>query len=213
MRYVLLLGLLLCLPRPDLAQPRAVKSAQIGERYQQRLATRAAFDRLARIYYQGRFYALPHLMFVIDRANQNTVYFVNSKRYSFHSEFVNANYLTLERGREFFRHNYLEATRRFVLGTIAYQTRLDKYTFEFWEGDLATHEIVRETQRALNASFFAPLYFKPNSARQEEAAAKLPDLPQLLPSETNPPQDYLPLNQAQNAGVLRILDQIGRAHV
>ncbi len=209
MRYrslpVLLFGLLLCHTCQVAAQTSAAKP---DAKYLSRLAARADFERLARTYYQGRFYALPHLMFVIDRANQNKVYYVNSQRYAFHSEFVNANYLTLERGREFFRHNYLEATRRFVLGTIAYQTRLDKYTFEFWEGDLATAEIVRETQRALNASFFAPLYFKPNSAKQEEAAAQLTGLPKLLPNETNPPQDYLPLNQAQNAGVLRILDRL-----
>ncbi|MBI1766135.1 MAG: PEP/pyruvate-binding domain-containing protein [Acidobacteria bacterium] len=205
MRYLLLLGLFFCHTCLAAAQSRA---AQPAVKYLPRLTSRADFDRLSRVYYQGRFYALPHLMFVVDRAAQNKVYFINSQRYAFHSEFVNASYLTLERGREFFRHNYLEATRRFVLGTIAYQTRLDKYTFEFWEGDLATSEIVRETQHALNASFFAPLYFKPNSARQEEVAAQLPELPKLLPSETNAPQDYLPLNQAQNAGVLRILDRL-----
>lgn len=205
MRCLLLVGLLLYQIVTASAQSRALPAAP---RHLTRLASRAEFDRLARTYYQGRFYALPHLMFVIDRAAQNRVYYVNSQRYAFHSEFVNANYLTLERGRDFFRHNYLEATRRFVLGTIAYQTRLDKYTFEFWEGDLATAEIVHETQRALSASFFAPLYFKPNSVKQEEVAARLPALPHLLPSETKPPQEYLPLHQAQNVGVLRILDRL-----
>lgn len=205
MRCLLLFSLLLCHTPTLLAQPRATR---VAPKHLARVTSRADFDRLARTYYQGRFYALPHLMFVIDRAAQNRVYYVNSRRYAFHSEFVNANYLTLERGREFFRHNYLEATRRFILGTIAYQTRLDKYTFEFWEGDLATEEIVRETQRTLSASFFAPLYFKPNSARQEEITANLPNLPRLLPNEAHPPQDYLPLNQAQNVGVLRILDRL-----
>ena len=205
MRYLLPCVLLFSFACQALAQPRAVPNT---ERYQHRLATRADFDRLARLYYQGRFYALPHLMFVLDRAAQDNVYYVNSKRYALHSEFVNANYLTLERGREFFRHNYLEANRRFVLGTIAYQTSVGKFTFEFWEGDLATAEIVRETQRALQSSFFAPLYFKPNSAKQEEVSTQLPDLPRLLPNEINAPQDYVPLNQAHNAGVLRILDRI-----
>ena len=116
-------------------------------RWRPRIDSRAEFDSLSRTYYQGRFYALPHLMFVIDRAAKegagNRVYYVNSKRYSFHGEFANANYLTLERGREFFRRNYLEANRRFILGTIAWQTKVGKFTFEFWEGDLATAEIVR----------------------------------------------------------------------
>ncbi|HEY8461352.1 MAG TPA: hypothetical protein VIM99_13275, partial [Blastocatellia bacterium] len=144
-------------------------------RWRPRVDSRAEFDSLSRIYYQGRFYALPHLMFVIDRAAKEgkRAYYVNSKRYSFHSEFVNANYLTLERGREFFRRNYLEVNRRFILGTIAWQTKARKFTFEFWEGDLATAEIVRETYRTLSGSFFAPLYFKPNSARQEEVSEQI----------------------------------------
>src|SRR5262245_25403091 len=123
-------------------------------RWRPRIDSRAEFDSLSRIYYQGRFYALPHLMFVIDRAAKesagNRVYYVNSKRYSFHGEFANANYLTLERGREFFRNNYLEADRRFILGSIAWQTKIGKFTFEYWEGDQATAEIARETYRILS---------------------------------------------------------------
>ncbi len=85
----------------------------------ERISSRSEFDALSRVYYQGHLYALPHLMFVIDRANSDTVYYVNSKRYAFHTEFVNANYLTLERGQEFFTHNYVEANRRFLVGTSA----------------------------------------------------------------------------------------------
>jgi len=176
-----------------------------------RITSQADFDRLARVYYQGRFYALPHLMFVIDRAAKSEdkrIYYVNSKRYSFHSEFAAANYLTLERGREFFKHNYLEANRRFILGTIARQTKPGKYTFEFWEGDLATDEIISETHKLISRTFFAPVYFKPNSVRQEEVSARLSEVPRLLPGEINPPQDYLPLNQAKAAGVLRIIERM-----
>ncbi len=188
--------------RPTSAAPRSLP----------RIDSQVEFDQLARVYFQGRFYALPHVMFVIDRAvkpgAENRIYYVNSKRYSFHSEFARANYLTLERGREFFRHNYLEANRRFILGAVARQTRIGKFTFEFWEGDLATGEIVREAHQAISASFFAPVYFKPNSAHQEEASSGLADAPRLLASEINPPADYLPLNVAAGVGVLRIIDRM-----
>jgi rifampicin phosphotransferase len=180
-------------------------------RWRQRIDSRAEFDSLSRIYYQGRFNALPHLMFVIDRAAKegNRAYYVNSKRYSFHGEFANANYLTLERGREFFRRNYIEARRRFILGTLAWQTKAGKFTFEYWEGDLATAEIVRETYRTLSGSFFAPIYFKPNSARQEEAWAQISDaVPRLPLSEVNSPGDYAALNAATAVGVLRIIDRM-----
>jgi Pyruvate phosphate dikinase, AMP/ATP-binding domain len=152
-------------------------------------------------------------MFVIDRAAKegagDRVYYVTSKRYSFHGEFANANYLTLERGREFFRRNYLEANRRFILGTVAWQTKVGKFTFEFWEGDLATAEIVRETYRTLSKSFFAPLCYKPNSARQEEVSEQIAgDVPRLQPSEINTPGDYQALNAATAVGVLRIVDRM-----
>jgi rifampicin phosphotransferase len=201
MPYLLILALLLNLP---FAQTRT----NLTPRHLHRLGSKADFDRLARIYYQGRFAALPHLMFAIDRAAAGKVYYINSQRYALHGEFLNANYLTLERGREFFRHNYLEETRRFILGTLAYQPKLDKYTFEFWEGDRATTALVQEAYRALQASFFAPLVFKPNSAHQEEAAAQASEIPRVSPGELNPPQDYVPLNQAKNVGVLRIVERL-----
>src|SRR5215510_2958728 len=198
---------------PTLAGHNPARKTKEPVRWRPRIDSRAEFDSLARIYYQGRFYALPHLMVVIDRAAKegagDRVYYVNSKRYSFHGEFANANYLTLERGREFIRRNYLEANRRFILGTIAWQTKVGKFTFEFWEGDLATAEIARETYRTLSKSFFAPLYFKPNSALQEEASEQIAgDVPRLRPSEINAPGDYLALNSATAVGVLRIVDRM-----
>jgi hypothetical protein len=216
MKFQLLPTLFICLVFPVFAQSHLkqmiVRPAERSLRFQHRIGTREEFDKLARIYYQGRFYALPHLMFVIDRAAQadaeNRVYYVNSKRYSFHHEFVNANYLTLERGGEFFRRNYLEANRRFILGTIAYQAKIDKFTFEFWEGDLATSEIMSEAHEALSTSFFTKIYFKPNSVHQEEVSGRIPSIPKVVASEINPPEDYLPLNLARNIGVLRIIDRM-----
>lgn len=210
-----ILLLLLCFVAPAVAQtPAWLRSLP-------RVTTQADFDKLSRVYYQGRFYALPHLMFVIDRSaradSEKRIYYINSKRYSFHTEFVNANYLTLERGRDFFKHNYLESGRRFILGTIAHHQDLTgladlskpgKFTFEFWEGDLATAEIVQEAYQTISASFFAPISFKPNSAKQEEVSARLVDVPRLLASQLNAPREYLPLNQAKAAGMLRIIDRL-----
>ncbi len=182
----------------DVSTPRSLDKIQV----------RAEFDQLARIYYQGRFYALPHLMFVIDRANQGKVYYVNSKRYSFHKDFVNANYLTLERGREFFQHNYLETNRRFLLGTVAFQTKANKFTFEFWEGDLVTAGLLNEAAQKLSTSFFAPLHFKPNSKHQETAASLVKDLPILRAADMGEVKDYLPLHQAKAVGMLRVIDKL-----
>src|SRR5262249_27310725 len=111
------------------------KSQQPGtSRWLEQIGDRSDFDKLSRTYYRGRFYALPHVMFVIDRQQHDRIYYVNSRLFAFHKDFVNATYLSLERGRAFYDNNYLSSSRRFLLGTIAYQIDADSFTFEFWEG-------------------------------------------------------------------------------
>jgi hypothetical protein len=178
----------------------------------ERINSRADFDLLARVYYQGRLHALPHVMFVIDRRANGRVYYVNSRSYQFHKDFVNATYLSLERGRAFYDNNYLKSDRRFILGTIAYQTVADKFTFEFWEGDQITTTLLREVTDVLQHSFFAALYFKPNSLAQEQTARELNArdnaLPLLTASELAADQKYQPLNLGSGIGQLRIIDRI-----
>jgi rifampicin phosphotransferase len=178
----------------------------------ERINSRADFDLLARVYYQGRLHALPHMMFVIDRRANGRIYYVNSRSYQFHKDFVNATYLSLERGRAFYDNNYLKSDRRFILGTIAYQTVVDKFTFEFWEGDQITTTLLREATDVLQHSFFAALYFKPNSLAQEQTASELNardnPLPLLTASELAADQQYQPLNLGSGIGQLRIIDRV-----
>src|SRR6266542_4974071 len=100
---------------PTIAQPSAPRSLPA-------INSRAEFDSLAVVYDANTPYALPHVLFAIDRQDKNRIYYINTKRYKFHKDFVNGTYLSLERGREFFENNYLKPNRRFIMGTIAYQT-------------------------------------------------------------------------------------------
>jgi hypothetical protein len=171
--------------------------------------SRADFDRLSRTYYRGRFYALPHVMFVIDRRARGRVYYVNSKAYSFHKDFVNAEYLSLERGKTFYENNYANKDRRFFLGTIAYQTTVDKFTFEFWEGDRLSKELLAECCTALRKSFFTEIYFKPNSLVQEEVAKEASNrVAVITASDLAGNQPYQPLNPGTGIGQLRILERL-----
>src|SRR2546425_8106761 len=133
------------------------------------ITSRAEFDQLARVYTDTS-YALPHVLFVIDRKDNNKIYYVNRKRYAFHKHFVNGTYLSLERGQEFFENNYLKPNRRFIMGTLAYQSPVKRWTFEFWEGDLIPTDQIRLASEVVNQTFFTPVAFKPNSLRQEEAS-------------------------------------------
>lgn len=172
------------------------------------ISSRAEFDLLARIYHAGTPFALPHAMFVIDRRDKNKIYYVNSKRYTFHKDFVNGTYLSLERGDEFFKNNYMNDNRRFILGTLAYQTPVKRWTFEFWEGDLVSASQIKLTYDTINRTFFEPVGFKPNSIRQEEASANIDGMQRVLQSDIAKEQEYQVLNVAKGLGRIHIIKKL-----
>src|SRR5215211_5997552 len=137
--------------------PRHARGARpkpaASERWLERLNSRADFERLARVY-TDQPYALPHVIFVIDRKNKDKIYYVNSQRFRFHKDFVKGTYLSLENAQDFFRNNYLNANRRFILGTLAWQAPVKRYTFEHWEGDLIPAELIKLVAGRINATFF-----------------------------------------------------------
>src|SRR5256714_9622356 len=171
------------------------------------IKSQAEFDSLAVVYDPNTAYALPHALFVIDRQNKNRIYYVNTKLYKFHKDFVNGTYLSLERGEEFFQNNYLKLNRRFILGTIAYQTPVRKWTFEFWEGDLIPADQIKLAYDIINKSFFTPVAYKPNSSRQEEASTNL-EIPRVLQTEITKGQDYQPLNVAKGLGRIHVIPKL-----
>src|SRR5437870_1655505 len=173
------------------AQTPAPKSAP--DRSLQSIHSRAEFDSLAVEYDANTPYALPHVLFVIDRKDNNRIYYVNTRRYPFHKDFVNGTYLSLERGQIFFENNYLKPNRRFIMGTIAYQTPVRRWTFEFWEGDMIPADQIKVASEIINKSFFTPVAFKPNSLRQDEASANLQGLQRVLQTEISKNQEYQPL--------------------
>src|SRR5205085_9424867 len=133
------------------------------------IKSQADFDSIARVYHQGTPYALPHMMFVLDRRDNNKVYFINSQKFRFHKDFLLGTYL-VPRGADVFKPIYIDQDRRFIAGTIAWQKTVDKFTWELWEGDLATAEHIRIANEIINKTFFQKVIFKPNSIRQEDVS-------------------------------------------
>ncbi len=170
--------------------------------------SRADFDALAVTYDPDTPYALPHVLYVIDRKDRNRIYYVNTKRYKFHKDFVNGTYLSLERGNEFFQNNYLNPNRRFILGTIAYQTPVRLWTFESWEGDLITSDMIKLASDVINASFFVPVAYKPNSVRQDEQSRKVAGLQRVLQSDIAKEQEYQALNLAKGIGRVHVIPKL-----
>ena len=75
---------------------------------------------------------------------------------------------SFERGPKFFKPIYLDANRRFIVGTLAYQNPFESLTFELWEGDLISAEQIQLTYEVINKLSSNRLRFKPNSLRQDE---------------------------------------------
>jgi len=172
------------------------------------IRSQADFDKISITYDANTPYALPHVMIVIDRKDGNKIYYVNKKRYSFHKDFVNGTYLSLERGKEFFVNNYIKPNRRFILGTLAYQTPIKRWTFEFWEGDLIPADQIQLAYDVINKTFFAPVAFKPNSLRQDEASQSLAGMQRVLQSDIAKEQAYQALNIAKGIGRIHIISKL-----
>ncbi len=179
-----------------------------NKRFLNEIKSRAEFDSIARVYHKGTPYALPHAMFVIDRQNKNKIYYSNSQRYRFHQDFVNANYLSLDRGEDFFKKNYVNDKRRFILGTLAYQTPIKGWTMEFWEGDTITPELMKLAYETINKTFFEPVALKPNSLKQEESSAKVENIKRVLQSDITKEQEYQAMNTAKSIGRIHIIEKL-----
>lgn len=178
-----------------------------SKRFLNNITSQADFDAMARVYNAKTPYALPHAMFVIDLKNKNKIYYVNSQKYRFHQDFANAVYLSLKRGEDFFKDVYVNDKRRLVVGTVAWQTPVQKFTFEFWEGDLISADLIKQTYEIIKKSFFTEVAFKPNSIRHEDLSADL-NIPKVSASEISANQEYLALNTAKGVGRIHVIDKL-----
>ena len=194
-------------PSPSRSGREGMSDHPDSRRFLSSIATQADFDAMARVYNAKTPYALPHVMFVIDRRNKNKIYYVNSQMYRFHQDFANALYLSLKRSEDFFKDVYTNDQRRLIVGTVAWQIPVQKFTFEFWEGDLISAEMIKETTEVITKSFFKDVSFKPNSIRQEDLSSKL-NIPIVTADDISRNQVYLALNPAKGVGRIHVIDKL-----
>jgi hypothetical protein len=171
-----------------------------------KIDSQAEFDSIGRTYHQNTPYALPHAMFVVDRKNNNKIYYVNSQRFKFHKDFLYATGLA-PFGTDIYKAAYFAEDRRFIVGTIAWQKTVEKWTWEMWEGDLATAEHIKTANEVINKSFFEKVYYKPNSLRQEDVSANI-GIDRVTQDELNKNQEYLALNTGTAIGRVHIIDKL-----
>ena len=171
-----------------------------------KINSQADFDKIGRTYHQNTPYAMPHAMFVIDRRNKNKIYYVNSQKFRFHKDFLYATGLA-PLGSDIYKTAYFNEDRRFIVGTMAWQKTVDKWTWELWEGDLANATHLKTAHSVINKTFFQPVNYKPNSIRQEDVSRNI-GINIVTQDEINKNQEYLALNTGKAVGRIHIIDKL-----
>ncbi|MCF7752188.1 hypothetical protein KQ945_15610 [Bacillus subtilis subsp. subtilis] len=169
-----------------------------------RIDNRAQFMQLARVYNPGTALEIPHLIFVIDRQDAARVYYINTPRFELHENFVRRQRLVRSLDKATLNAQYRDPQRRFLFGTLSWQRNLPGYTYEFWEGDTLTADLLRQTDTALRASFVDPIRFKTNSTQHERLASGM-KLAYISQEALLREQPFLPLNTGRTEGRLRIV--------
>ena len=169
------------------------------------IRSRADFDLLSRVYEQDSEYEIPHVLFLIDREDNNRTDYINTPKYRLHENYLAEILKPMPTRKELFEQ-YRSPNRRFLFGTISWQNSTQEYVYEFWEGDKITPELLKLAEGRLKDSFFAPLRYKTNSLWQETVAAqsKIPFVTQESLIQNFP---YLPLHRGKAVGTLRVITQ------
>lgn len=193
--------------RPDEVEARKAEDARWGgPRFLEKIQTRAEFDQLARVYNAGTPLEIPHVLFVIDRQRADRIYYLHTPRYGLHETFARERRL-LSGDKAKLIAQYKDPNRRLLFGTLSWQNGLPGYTYEFWEGDLLTPELLTLTAQRLAATFYEPLRFKSNSTLQEQTAQRA-GLDVVTQEALLREQTFLPLNTGRAQGRLRIVKSV-----
>ena len=158
---------------------------------------------------------------IIDREDDDRLYFIDTKEFELHYFFANAYldfgepYTPVGDHGEFNILNYRRDNRRFVMGKLMHYRDQGLKTLEFSAGDTASTDMIIDAYERVRDRLFDGelLVYRPVSADQE---AKLPELEQVIPvvrTETVfAGQTFQPLNQTVGFGTLRFrrLAELGR---
>ncbi len=189
-------------------------SSQIG--------CRADFDKLSSQPLNASIPGALSVKTVIDRADGNTLYFQNSRKYPLHHDFASAhlsgNGLPIVPGLAQFLDQYYSPERRFILGALTYYEGPKKWTYEISPYDKADSEMIKAAFLKIHDNLFAgeELYIHPTSEIVQREVDKLPSWVNVISTdELFAGIDYQPLNLGSAMGQLRFAkaDEIETSYV
>lgn len=194
--------------RPDERAAAQVEDAKRGgPAFLGQIHALAEFQQLARVYNPGTPLEIPHVLFVIDRQHANRIYYLDTPRYSLHENFARQRRLLPASDKATLIAQYKDPQRRLLFGTLSWQRDLPGYTYEFWEGDRLTPELLTLTEDKLRATFYDPVRFKANSTMHEQTAQRA-GLAFVTQEALLREQAFLPLNTGRAQGRLRIVGSV-----
>ena len=165
----------------------------------------------ARLATQPEAHVMAHtetIKFVIDTAEDDRVYFLQSERWDLHFTFVQR---FIDPGADHARFNiseYRRDDRRFLLGSLMYYRDGEHYTLELVAGDTMSGERIAKVYALVRARVFfgEQLRFRPLSPLHERSIAGLgARLPVLAADAVNASIQYQPLVLGVAYGVLRVV--------
>ncbi len=147
---------------------------------------------------------------VVDRSDDNQLYFQDSEAYPIHWDFavahLSGNGLPLVPSLgEFNATEYYSPDRRFVLGAITYYEEPDVWVYEISPYDTASSRLIALAFDRMRPDLWVAdqLYFHPNSTAVEAAAESLPPhIPVISTDELFAGITYQPLNLGTSMGRL-----------
>lgn len=169
--------------------------------YAAAISSSSEFEALAGESFYAASLGLPQVLFVVDRSQGGRTYYVDSRRYRFHMDFLSDALLSSDKGQVFIENNLDTLDRRFIIGFLL--RRGGAFSMEFWEDELFSAGLMAEAYDAVAASFFAPVSIRPSSAEQHAFCRQAGRLP-CDPYEPAPRSSYQMLNEGESVGVLRI---------
>jgi hypothetical protein len=156
---------------------------------------------------------------VIDRMDDDALYFQNSNKYMIHWEFVSEHLSghglpPVPPLAQFNEKEYYSPSRRFLLGAVTFYEEPGVWVYEISPYDTASAEMVAAAYGIIadHAFFGGELLFHPTSQAVETEAKKLPEsVRQISTDELFAGISYQPLNLGTSTGKLRFLETEGLA--
>ncbi len=168
------------------------------------LATEAEFLDFSREQGGERF-----TKFVVD-LKTDAIYYFDVDVYRVHKDFIFAELYRAPKTKQavrVFDANYGKAKPEFLLCYLVHHVGPDRWTFAFWEGDLATPAHVERAYRRMKATFWNgdAVAFRPDSSYQEHMARGLRGVPVVTNDQLYKDSVYAAFNTGVAIGVLRVV--------